>query len=107
MFTRNTVAFGVMPGRGDGGEVDDRVDAVVVLVERAEEPEHLAHVLEVGGHERRARVGRGDAIRVHHVVAVLDQVADAGAAQLAAAAGDDTRVMMLLGFGRRGGARGR
>jgi hypothetical protein len=77
--------------RGDGGQVDDRLDPGEDLGP-GDGLKGLAEVGEVGAQERRRRVGRGrlgrrDLVDVQHLVAVLQQVPDDGSPGLPAPPG--------------------
>ena len=81
-------------GRRDRRQVNDRVDNRHPLGAAVENLERLAEVGEIGGEERRGRVGsrrfrRRHDVDVQDVVAALEQVTDDRATGLAAATGDD------------------
>jgi hypothetical protein len=69
--------------------VDDGVDPLDPVVDHRERLDGLAEVGEVDATEGAEGLGRRHEVGVGHLVAVGQQVFDAGAAGLAAAAGDD------------------
>ena len=91
------------PWSGNGGEVYERIDTVVPIVDLGESLERFAEVLQIRAHrnkrfvrlfglpacEPRGQVRWQHSIDIHDVVPVVDELAHAGTPELAASASDN------------------
>ena len=68
--------FGAAPGPGDRGQVHHRVHPRVAVVDRGERRHHLPVVGELHPGVRAELLGGRHPVKVHHLVRMLDQLAD-------------------------------
>lgn len=89
MLCANGGRVGAQPGRGNRGQMPERVDTMVHVVDPGQRACDLPVVGEVDVDEPGGPSNRRHPVEVDDLMTVLDQVSDHGAAQLAAAAGDE------------------